>query len=271
MTDRPFRFGIVGVPADLPSMTTLARRVEGLGYDTLVSPDPQGELDPMATLAAAAAVTTTLHVGTFVAVERFRERRMLGWQARSLMSLTGGRFELGLGTGRPDAAARTAEIGREFGSARERVEHLGRTLAYLRQQPGRPKLLAAASGRRMLTLASREADTVTMAWGPRTTEEEARATIERFRDAAGVRLGEIELAVNLLAVGNDPAPWLERFTGVGVAELVAGGAVTVLPGTARQGADRLLRWRDELGISYITVNAGYVDTFAPVVELLKNT
>ncbi|MEQ7123674.1 LLM class flavin-dependent oxidoreductase [Actinopolymorpha sp. B11F2] len=271
MTDRPFRFGIVGVPADLPSMTSLARRVEGLGYDTLVSPDPQGELDPMTTLAAAAAVTTTLHVGTFVAVERFRERRMLAWQARSLTSLTDGRFELGLGTGRPDAATRSAEMGREFGSVGARVERLGRTLAYLRQQPGRPKLLAAASGPRMLTLAAREADTVTMAWRPRTTEGEARVFIDRFREAAGARMSEIELAANLLAVGDAPAPWLERFTGVGVAELVAGGAVTVLPGAARHGADTLLRWRDELGISYITINAGYVDSFAPVVELLKNT
>src|SRR5439155_15901778 len=63
-----FRFGTVaGQAPDLKTWTALARRAEELGYDTLVSPDPQSGLDPFTTLAAAAAVTTTLHIGTFVA------------------------------------------------------------------------------------------------------------------------------------------------------------------------------------------------------------
>ena len=53
---RPFRFGIVaGQAPDLKSWTELARRAEDLGYDTLVSPDPQSGLDPFTTLSAAAA------------------------------------------------------------------------------------------------------------------------------------------------------------------------------------------------------------------------
>jgi hypothetical protein len=77
--------------------------------------------------------------------------------------------------------------------------------------------------------------------------------------------------MNLLAVGDEPAPWLERFTGVGVAELVAGGAVSVLPGTARQAADTLLRRREEFGVSYLTVNSGFLEQLAPVVELLRGS
>ena len=271
MTDHPFRFGIVGVPTDMAALTGLARRVEELGYDTLVSPDPQGDLDPLTTLAAAAAVTTTLHIGTFVAVEKFRDRRMLAWQAQSLHALTGGRFELGLGTGRPDAGERIRALGGEFGTAGERIDELGETLAYLKRQPERPKLLLAAGGPKMLALAGREADIVTMAWSPRTNEEQARSTVDRFREAAGARIDEIELAINLLAVGDDPAPWLERFAGVGIPELAANGAMTVLPGTPQQGADRLRRWRDEFGISYVTINSGFVEAFAPIVELLKGT
>jgi alkanesulfonate monooxygenase SsuD/methylene tetrahydromethanopterin reductase-like flavin-dependent oxidoreductase (luciferase family) len=269
MTDRPFRFGIVGTAADLKAWTDLARRVEDLGYDTLVSPDPQLDVDPFTVLSAAAAVTTTLHVGTFVAVDKFRDRRLLDWQARSLHKFTGGRFELGLGTGRPDAAERVAAFGGEFGTAGERRAHLAETIAYLKQQPDRPPLLLAPGGPKMVELAAREADIATMAWMPRTTEAEAKSFVDLFRQAAGDRIGDIELAVNLMAVGDQPAPWVERFIGASVADLAAAGAVTVLPGTPQQSADTLRRWRDELGITYVTINASFATAFAPILTLLK--
>lgn len=271
MVDFRFRFGVVAGFSDLTGWTELARRVEELGYDTLLSPDPQRNLDPMTTLAAAAAVTTTLHVGTFVAVDKFRDRRMLAWQAHSLNSATGGRFELGLGTGRPDAAARLRALGGEFGTGGQRVEHLAETVAYLKSQPERPPLLLAAGGPRMLALAAREADIVTMAWSPRTPKDRARAVVRQVHEAAAGRPGGIELAMNLLAVGNKPTPWIEQVACVGVPDLVANDAVTVLPGTPRHGADTLRRWRDETGISYITINSGFLEEFASVIELLKGT
>lgn len=271
MANFPFRFGVVAGLTELAGWTTLARRVEELGFDTLLSPDPQQELDPFATLAAAAAVTTTLRVGTFVAVDKFRDRRMLSWQAHSLNSLTGGRFELGLGTGRPDAAERTRALGGEFGTGGQRVERLAETVAYLKGQPERPPLLLAAGGPRMLALAAREADIVTLAWSPRTPKDRAKAVANQLREAAIGRPGGIELAMNLLAVGDKPAPWIEQVAGVGLPELVANDAVTVLPGTPRHGVDTLRRWRDETGISYVTINAGFLEEFAPIVELLNGT
>ncbi|GHF44174.1 alkanesulfonate monooxygenase SsuD/methylene tetrahydromethanopterin reductase-like flavin-dependent oxidoreductase (luciferase family) [Amycolatopsis bartoniae] len=260
MTERPFRFGVVGTGADVKTWTNLARRAEDLGFDTLLSPDPQLELDPFTVLPAAAAVTTRLHVGTFVAVEKFRDRRLLAWQARSLHQFTGGRFELGLGTGRPAAAAKVRELG---GPWKGRFTHLAETVEFLRGQSDHPPLLLAAGGPKMLALAAKNADTVTMAWQPRTTEAEAVSYVDSLRDR------NIELAANLLAVGNEPAPWLERFTGVGLAELVAAGAMTVLPGTAEEGAERLRHWRKTLGISYITVNSGFMEQFAKVIAHLK--
>jgi alkanesulfonate monooxygenase SsuD/methylene tetrahydromethanopterin reductase-like flavin-dependent oxidoreductase (luciferase family) len=264
MSDRPFRFGVVaGQAPDLETWTGLARRVEQLGFDTLLSPDPQSGLDPLTTLSAAAAVTTTLHVGTFVAVDVFRDPRSLVWQAQTLHSLTGGRFELGLGTGRPQAAEHARSLGRDFGSAGTRVERLAETVAYLKQQAERPPLLLAAGGPRMRALAAREAEIVTLAWMPRTTEAEAKSIVEAFRRDAGARLGEIELAINLLAVGDGPAPWLERFAGVSSAELVAGGP--------REGVETLRRWREELGVSYISTNSGGLEAFAPIVAELHGT
>ncbi|TNC28221.1 LLM class flavin-dependent oxidoreductase [Amycolatopsis alkalitolerans] len=265
MTDRAFRFGVVGTGTDLATWTDLARRAEAAGYDTLVSPDPQVELDPFTIMSAAAAVTTTLHVGTFVAVDQFRERRSLDWQSRSLHQFTGGRFELGLGAGRPDAKERVVARG---GSWERRFSHLTETIEFLKKQSDRPPLLLAPGGPKMTELAAREADIATMAWMPRTTEADARSTVDRFRSVCD-RLDEVELAANLLAVGDEPAPWLERFIGASLPELAAGGAVTVLPGTPEQGAETLRRWRAELGISYVTVNSGYLDQFARVIALLK--
>lgn len=252
----------------MTAWTALARRAEELGYDTLVSPDPQGDLDPLTTLAAAAAVTTKLHTGTFVAVDRFRDARMLAWQAHTLHKLSDGRFELGLGPGRPEAAERAEALGREFGGARDRVAQLAETVAHLKSQPNRPPLLLSAGGPKMLDFAARQADIVTMAWRPETTPEQAKPLLDRLHEAAADRMDDVELAMNLLAVGDDPAPWIEQFTGIAPAELAARGAVTVLPGTPRQGADALLRWRDEAGISYITINSGFIEEFAPIVELL---
>lgn len=265
MTDRPFRFGVVGTGTDLATWTDLARRVEDTGYDTLLSPDPQIELDPFTILSAAAAVTSSLHVGTFVAVDKFRDRRLLDWQSRSLHQFTGGRFELGLGTGRPAAAERVAALGGTFDN---RFSHLAETVSFLRAQTDGPPLLLAAGGPKMLELAARKADIATMAWAPRTTEPEAASFVDKFR-SAGHRSDEVEVAVNLLAVGDGQAPWLERFVGVGLAELTATKAVTVLPGTPEEGAETLLRWRAELGISYVTVNSGFLTQFAQVIALLR--
>ncbi|GAB3565773.1 LLM class flavin-dependent oxidoreductase [Amycolatopsis endophytica] len=268
MTGKPFRFGLVaGQITHLADWTALARRAEIRGFDTLLSPDPLDGLDPFTTLSAAAAVTTELHVGTFVAVSKFRDRRLLAWQADSLHRLTDGRFELGLGTGRPGAEGTLDRLGIGFGTPAERVAQITETVAHLKQATDRPRLLLAAGGPRMMDLAGREADIVTMAWCPATTEDDARGMVRAVREAAPDR--DVELAMNLLAVGDEPAPWLEHHIGASVADLIAGNSLSVLPGTPRQAADVLLRRRDALGLSYITINSGYADRFAPVVELLK--
>ncbi|KAA9154177.1 LLM class flavin-dependent oxidoreductase [Amycolatopsis acidicola] len=267
MTDRPFRFGIVGSAPDLPAWTTLARRAEEFGYDTLVSPDPQIDVDPFTILSAATAVTTRLKVGTWVAVDKFRDRRLLDWQARSLHRFTGGRFELGLGTGLPRAAARVESLGGTFGGTAERRAHLADTIEFLKREPG-PPVLVAAGGPKMRALAAKQADIVTMAWLPRTTEDEARSIVDDFR-RADERAAEVELALALFTVGDAPAPWLEEFMGVSPKQLLEEGAMTALPGKPQEAADRLRRWRAELGFSYFTINAGYLEQFAEVIALLR--
>jgi probable F420-dependent oxidoreductase len=269
MTDRPFRFGVVaGFAPNVDALTTLAGRAEELGYDTVVTPDPLGAHDPLTALAAVAAATTRLHFGTFVLAVSYRDSRMLAWQAQTLHALSGGRFELGLGTGRPDAARHAERLGREFGSGAQRVAWLADTVAEVTQAADRPRLLLAGAGPKLLDLAAKEADIVSLTWRPQTTEAEADVVIDRFRQAAGARADEIELNLNLIAVGDTPAPWVERYIGTTTAELAKAGAVTVLPGTPEQCVETLLRWRERWGVSYITVNAGFLEQFAPVVAKL---
>ena len=66
-SQRPFRFGTGAFHA--PSATdyaALARKIEGLGYATLLIPDHFGEqLAPLLALMAAASATQTLRVGSY--------------------------------------------------------------------------------------------------------------------------------------------------------------------------------------------------------------
>lgn len=264
---KPFRFGIVaGHARDLTSWTAQAEWVEKLGFDTLLATDPVGTADPFVLLGAAAAVTLDLTVGTFVLADPFRDAKALDWQVQTLHRQTGGRFELGLGVGRPGAEAHTRELGREFGGPGERITRMAETIAHFKRSVDRPRLVLAGGGPKMLALAAQEADTVTFTWPPRTTEAEAQSIVDRFRELAGARLPEIELGLNLMAVGNEPSPGIARWAGVDVPELAAGGAVTVLPADPAQAAEKLAGWRERWGISYVTINSGYAEPFAAITE-----
>ncbi|MDS0133295.1 MULTISPECIES: LLM class flavin-dependent oxidoreductase [unclassified Amycolatopsis] len=262
-----FRFGVVaGHAPDLTSWTAQAERVEKLGFDTLLATDPVGSSDPFVLLGAAAAVTIDLTIGTFVLADPFRDARALDWQAKTLHQQTRGRFELGLGVGRPGADGHATSLGREFPSPSERITRMAATIAHLKRTPDRPPLMLAAGGPKMLALAAQEADIVTFTWMPRTTEGEAQSIVDRFRELAGARLPDIELGLNLMAVGTAPSPGIARWAGVDVPELAAEGAVTVLPEDPGAAAETLLRWRERWGISYVTINSGYAEPFAAIAD-----
>ena len=265
MTTTPFRFGIVaGYAPDLATWTAQARRTEDLGFDTLLATDPVGTADPFVLLGAAAAVTRRLRLGTFVLADPLRDAKALDWQVRTLHEQTGGRFELGLGVGRPGAEVLAKELGREFPSPGERITRMGETIALFKRSIDRPRLVLAGGGPKMLALAAQEADTVTFTWQPKTTEAEAQSIVDRFRTLAGARLPEIELGLNLMAVGVEPSPGIARWAGVDVPELAAAGAVTVLPANPGQAVEKLRHWRERWGISYVTINSGYAEPFAEI-------
>ncbi len=100
--DTPFRFGAAAFSATSAAQwTDRARQIEDLGYATLLIGDHigSGMLGPFSALAAAAAATTTLHIGCTTFANDFRHPAVLAKEAATLDLLSDGRFELGLGAG----------------------------------------------------------------------------------------------------------------------------------------------------------------------------
>ena len=88
MAGKAFRFGVVAAPQGGGSQwRETARRVEELGYATLLTPDNLRLPAPTVSLAIAAAVTSTLRVGTYVLAIPLRTPRAAAWDAHSLANL----------------------------------------------------------------------------------------------------------------------------------------------------------------------------------------
>ena len=110
--DKPLRFGVVApITTDLPTWRDQLRGVADSGYSTILMPDvPQWQPAPGPALAVAATITG-LRVGTWVYASPVRPAWITAWEAHSLSVLTDGRFEMGIGTGRPGIADQLRELG----------------------------------------------------------------------------------------------------------------------------------------------------------------
>lgn len=290
----PFRFGVVAAQAASGEQwVALARRTEALGYATLLTPDTLGQtLAPLPALAVAAAATTSLHVGTYVLANDYRNPVLVAREAATLDFLSGGRFELGLGAGRPTAAADYRQLGMTLESGGTRVARLAESVAIIKpllsgdevNAPGShyatagaaiyprpaqpPPLLVAASGKRLLALAAREADIVALGVRPDASEAEVRAKIAWLREAAGDRFDHLVLNLNLMAVGERLHPQMLARFGLDPASLAGSDAPSLLLGTPDEMRDKLLARRDALGVSYYAVGEAFMEALAPVVAQL---
>jgi probable F420-dependent oxidoreductase len=296
MAHRPFRFGVVAAQARSgEEWAAKARRVEALGYATLVIPDNiQYSLAPLPALAVAAAATRTLRVGTYVLANDYRNPVMLAKEAATLDLLSGGRFELGIGAGRPTAAAESRMLGIPFEAGGVRLARLAESLAIIKpllagqhvsatgphydaadaevsplptQQPRLP-ILIAGSGPHLLALAAREADIVALGLGPDASEAAMAEKIALLREAAGERFAHLEININLMMVGDQMPRWIAAQFGADAGQLARSGAVPVLTGTTDAMCDTLERRRETLGISYIVVSDEMMEALAPVVARL---
>lgn len=268
----PFRFGVIAAPyGSAEQWQARARRIADEGFGTLLTPDGVGLHEPFVALATAAAAVPQLRVGTFVVAAPLRAPREVAWQAHSLSVLSGGRFDFGIGTGRPDAEAEAQSFDRPWGTGSSRLAVVRESIAALRERDGdsaHTPVLMAAGGPKALALAAAEADIVALPATPATPPEAVAAMAQQLRDHAGARAESIEVALNLFLVGDELEPWMRAFGGADPAQLHRNGSTGAVHGTPRQMADQLLRRRDEFGVNYYALGEGFVEALAPVAEIL---
>ena len=270
----PFRFGVVATPQSPERWAKTARSAVDLGFSTLLMPDGLHQTSPVAALAMAAALVPTLRVGTWVLAAPLRPPAYVAWEARSLTDLTGGRFELGLGSGLPQAVeARTEQLGMPPQSPGERLAAIAETIDRLAaleaegDHAAHTPVLVAAGGPKARALAAERADIVTLAVRPTTARDEIARLSRELRDLAGDRADDLEIAANLFMVGDEVAPWARQAIGVDPDTLPADSLVR-LRGNTDEMVEELQRRREENGSSYVCVSAAFMAALAPVVSRL---
>jgi len=266
VTPRTFRFGVtVPLTSDVPAWRDRVRRLAGTGYSTLLMPDvPSWQPAPGPTLAVVAELTG-LRVGTWVSASPLRPAWTLASEAHSLSMLTGGRFELGIGTGRPGIEDELRELGMPVESPVARLARVRETVTRLRDLDGRDlhtRVVMAVRGPRALALAGEIADTVTFALMPGEDRAEITELVRAF-DPAGDR----ELSQHVAVIGDRVAPFMAPPDTDPVA-LRAADSLAILPDDPVAAGEELQRRREEIGFSYFVFGADVADTLAPVVAEL---
>src|SRR5919199_1740363 len=263
---RAFRFGVVApLRTDLPTWRDQLRRIADNGFSTLLMPDVrQWQPAPGPTLAVAATLAD-LRVGTWVYASPLRTSWSLAWEAHSLSVLTEGRFEMGIGTGRPGIEDELRELGLPVVTPGRRLSQVRDVVTWLKELDGpglHTAVVMAVRGPKAQALAADLADTVTFATFP----GDSRAEIMRL--AAEVRtLRDLELALHVPVVGDAVSPFMAP-PDTDPAALRAADSLLVLPSDPTAATEEILRRREEGGFSYIVVGANAADTLAPVVAEL---
>ncbi|MBV2362329.1 TIGR03621 family F420-dependent LLM class oxidoreductase [Streptomonospora nanhaiensis] len=292
-----FRFGINCRHQEIDHWTQTCRSSERLGYDVIQAPDHLGSASPFAMLAAAAAVTSRIRLGTLVLNNEFWNPALLAREAATVDRLSGGRLELGLGAGHMKSEFEAAEI--PWRPHAERVANLERSIGELDrlfaedgQQPlptqvPRPPLLIGAHGERGLDLAARHADIVgfaglTQVRGARmgtfrvADSAETLRRVEFVRARAGSRAEALEfnVLVQAVVVTDDAEKTAAELAaaystpGLDTAEAVLASPY-VLVGTAEEIADELVANRRRFGFSYVTTHGAYRDALAEAIPQVR--
>ena len=189
----------------------------------------------------------------------------MAWEAHSLSVLTEGRFEMGIGTGRPGIEDELRQLGLPVVTPGERLSQVRDAVTSLRELDGpdfQTPVVMAVRGPKARALAVDLADTVTFMTMP----GDSRAGIMRM--AADFRaIRDVELALHVPVVGDAVSPFMAP-PDTDPAALRAADSLLVLPSDPTAAIEEVLRRREEGGFSYIVVGANAADALAPVVAEL---
>jgi probable F420-dependent oxidoreductase len=308
---KPFRFGVQTHAAGSgKEWRETARRVEGNGYSTMYVPDHFGDQwAPEIAMTIAAEATESLNVGALVFDNDYRHPVVLAKQMATLDLASDGRLEVGIGAGwmttdyvesgiphdapgvrisRMEEAVTILKALWRDGTCTFDGEHYTLQAAQGHPRPvsqPHPTLLIGGGGRRMLSIAAREADIVgvnpNLKAGYVGPEVAAEARPEKWderigwvREAAGSRIDDIELQVlcfltQVVPNGNEVYEQMAPLFGMTPDELR--DVPIGMAGSAEEIAEMLQARREKWGFSYVVVQADALDAFAPVVAKLTGT
>lgn len=299
-----------GGPLSFARAAVVAQTAERLGFDSVWisdhfaysleryggSPDVHGSLEPLVTLAGLASVTERVRLGTLVLAAPFRHPAILAKMTTAIDLLSGGRLDLGIGSGWyrdsfEGFGYRFGTVGERFSVLEETLEVLVRLLdegpadfdgrlfrlrgAYNHPRPAQsprpPIWLGAKGGPRSLTLAARLADgwNTVWRWSPSDYAERARAARlaceEVDRDPATLRL-----SVGLYTlIGEDEADLRARFErmrewqpGIIADQTLESFAADTLTGTPERVRERVSEF-EALGVEEIILSPAPVPFALP--------
>lgn len=300
---RPFRFGYqVSTGAEL-DVVDAGRRAEAAGFDILLVSDHVGPgRSPLPQLAAVAATTSTLRIGTFVLNSDMRNPVQLAWESTTLDHLSDGRFELGLGAGHtPHEYAETGvdllpAAGRKA-ALLERVEILRRLLdgetvdwdgthhqltgaKIDRSAQDQLPILVGGNGDALLRYAARYANIIGLQGLGKTLGDGHRHTVKWtcehldhqvdfiYAEASGRDI-ELNALVQVVEITDDAQAaedaLLDRVDGLTRDDLRA--IPYILIGTVSEIVAKLHACRDRWGINYFVVRE--LENFAPVIAACR--
>lgn len=329
---RPFRFGLQSyAPTSATQWREQARRAEELGFSTFSLADhvigPGPALAPtghsvqtvaaIPAMAVAAEATSTIRIGSRVLCIHYRNPVMLAKELATLDFFSGGRLEMGIGAGWLENEY--TAMGLAFDQAGVRLDRLEETISLLRasfadgevDEVGRhvhatgyeavpkpvqrpmPPLMIGGGARRVLGIAGREADIVSLNFDNSSgrlgadgvgssTAALTEQKVEWIKAGAGARFAEIELEIGAYFTVVMPE---SSIGGSGAAEATIAKMAGMfglepdefarhphaLIGSVDEICDRLTERRDRYGISYVTFGSSVMEAVAPVVARLSGT
>jgi alkanesulfonate monooxygenase SsuD/methylene tetrahydromethanopterin reductase-like flavin-dependent oxidoreductase (luciferase family) len=295
------RFGVAGGPTDWGALRDFVQMAEGLGFDSYWSPDhPLLRPDCWTTLAAVAASTSRLRLGSMVSCVYYRHPVLLGRLVADVDRLSGGRVVLGLGAG--DLEAEFRAMGMSYPPVRQRLAALAETLEIIPpllrgeevshlgdqlrvegarlplpplQQPHVPLLVAGGGERTTLRLVAQYADAsnlVAAEWGggafTLADVQRKYALLQQHCEALGRPYPAVLRTFHFVPtlLGDSPAE-LEMKRARVPPTLLQFAGQRALMGTPEQAAERL-RPLAKAGCEYFTFAAMEPDTLRLLAERL---
>ena len=142
MAARPFRFGVgpSGLLADVaPAWQETIADLEALGFDSVCLGDHLSMMGPFPALAAGAAWSERIALALTVAGNDYRSPALLAQEAMTAQAVSGGRFELGRGTGWDAADYR--QLGIQLERPGARIDRLAEAIRIVKPYcAGEPRL-----------------------------------------------------------------------------------------------------------------------------------